>query len=172
MQNSMNEKFGLSQIDPRQSCGRPDCICALAPGERFILWAVRQWQCELIGWRFDPTLPRDGSALVRGFEAAGLLDTLTDFATLMDVLLFGAQRALEIHAPACSCLSRDEATLIALCGLAQGDHDGSLVAPLETLMVPRAARVAALRLRSFAEALGDAGLKLSLPSGTAAGRLN
>ncbi|MDP2333612.1 MAG: hypothetical protein Q8M19_23300 [Reyranella sp.] len=172
MQNSTDEDFGLSQIGPQPTCGRPDCICALPLGERFILWALRQWQCELVGWRFDRALPPEGSTLVRGFKVAGLLDILTDFATLMDVLLFGARRALEIHAPPCSCLSRDEATLIALCGLAQGDHDGPLLASLEAMMVPPAARVAALRLKSFAVALADAGLQLALPSGAAAGRLN
>lgn len=172
MQNSTDEKFGLSQVDSQPTCGRPDCICALPLGERFILWALRQWQCELIGWQVDRELPPEGSTLVRGFGVAGLLDTLTDFAILMDVLLFGARRALEIHAPACSCLGRDEATLIALCGLAQGNHEGSLLASLEAMMVPSASRVAALRLKSFAVALADAGLQLALPSGAAAGRLN
>jgi|GEM_PF-605469 len=172
MQSSMNEKFGLSPVDSQPTCGRADCICALPLGERFILWALRLWQCELIGWQFDRELPPEGSTLVRGFEVAGLLDTLTDFAMLMDVLLLGARRALEIHAPSCSCLGRDEATLIASCGLAQGDHEGPLLASLEAMMVPPAARVAALRLKSFAAALADAGLQLALPSGAAAGRLN
>jgi hypothetical protein len=172
MQNSTNEKSGLSPVDPQPTCGRPDCICALPLGERFILWALRQWQCELIGWQFDRELPPEGSILVRGFGVAGLLDSLTDFAILMDVLLFGARRALEIHAPSCSCLGRDEATLIALCGLAQGNHEGPLLASLEAMMVPSASRVAALRLKSFAAALADAGLQLSLPASAAAGRLN
>lgn len=172
MQNATNEKVGLSPVDPQPTCGRPDCICALPLGERFILWALRQWQCELIRWQVDRELPPEGSALVHGFGVAGLLDTLTDFAILMDVLLFGARRALKIHAPSCSCLGRDEATLIALCGLAQGDHDGPLLASLEAMMVPSASRIAALRLRSFAAALADAGLQLALPSGAAAGRLN
>lgn len=172
MRSSTTEKSGLSPVDSQPTCGRPDCICALPLGERFILWALRQWQCELIGWQVDRELPPEGSALMRGFGVAGLLDTLTDFATLMDVLLFGTRRALEIHAPSCSCLGRDEATLIALCGLAQGAHDGPLLASLEAIMVPAAARVAALRLKSFAAALADAGLQLALLSGVAAGRLN
>jgi hypothetical protein len=172
MQNAMDEKFGLSQIDSQPTCGRPDCICALPLGERFILWALRQWQCELIRWQVDRKLPPEGSTLAHGFGVAGLLDTLTDFAILMDVLLFGARRALEIHAPSCSCLGRDEATLIALCSLAQGDDEGPLLASLEAMIVPSASRVAALRLKSFATALADAGLQLALPSGHAAGRLN
>jgi hypothetical protein len=172
MQNATDEKLGLSRLDAQPTCGRADCICALPLGERFILWALRQWQCELIGWQFDRELPPEGSTLVHGFGVAGLLDTLTDFAILMDVVLFGARRALEIHAPPCSCLSRDEATLIALCGLAQGNHEGPLLASLEAMMAPPASRVAALRLQSFAAALADAGLQLSLPASAAAGRLN
>lgn len=170
MQNSTDEELDPPQIDSRQTCGRPGCICAMPIGERFILWALRQWRCELAGWRSDRVLPPDGSALLGGFRLAGLLDSLTEFAGLMDVLLFGARRALEIHAPSCGCLSGDEATLIALCGLAQGEHDGRLLASLDAMMVPAAASVAALRVKLFAMALADAGLDLS-PSG-AAGRLN
>jgi hypothetical protein len=68
--------------------------------------------------------------------------------------------------------SRDEATLVALCGLAQGDLDGPLVASLEVMMAPTASCVAAIRLKAFAGALGSAGLRLGPPRGDAAGRLN
>ena len=74
--------------------------------------------------------------LLRGFSLAGLRDTLSDFATLMDVLLFGARRAFAIHAPSCSSMSSDEAAVIALCSLAQGDRDGLLLASLDAMMVP------------------------------------
>ena len=90
----------------------------------------------------------------------------------MDVLLFGARRALKIHAPSCTCLSEDEATLIALCGLAQGDLDGQLLASLDAMMVPAAASVAALRVKLFAMALADAGLDLLPPGSAGVGRLN
>jgi hypothetical protein len=79
---------------------------------------------------------------------------------------------MEIHRPTCSSVSRDEATLVALCGLAQGDFDGPLMASLDVMMAPTASRVAALRLKAFAVALGSAGLKLGPPPGDAAGRLN
>ena len=158
---------GLSPLhrNPREGCGRPGCACGLPISERFVLWAVRQWQQ-------DRALPAEGSILHRGFRLAGLLEVLPDFAIAMDAFLFGARRAIEIHQPTCSSVSRDEATLVALCGLAQGDFDGPLVASLDVMMAPTASRVAAIRLKAFAVALGSAGLKLGPPRGDAAGRLN
>ena len=170
MQNSMDGDLDLPQADSPRSCGRPGCICALPVGERFLLWALRQWQCELMGWQYDRTLPLEGSALLDGFRTAGLLDTLADFAALMDVVHFGARRALEIHAPLCACQSSDEATLIALCILAQAGRDEPLQASLDTMMVQPVARVAAERLKTFAMALAEAGLNLPPPA--ARGRLN
>jgi hypothetical protein len=46
------------------------------------------------------------------------------------------------------------------------------MASLEVMMAPTASRVAAIRLKAFAVALGSAGLKLGPPRGDAAGRLN
>jgi hypothetical protein len=134
-------------------------------GDRFVLWAVRQWQQE-------SSLPCEGSILHRGFKLAGLLEVLPDFAIAMDAFLFGARRAMEIHQPTCSSVSRDEATLVALCGLAQGDYDQPLIASLDVLMAPTASRVAAVRLKAFAVALASAGLRLAPLPGAAAGRLN
>lgn len=134
-------------------------------GDRFVLWAVRQWQQERC-------LPGEGSILHRGFKLAGLLDVLPDFAIAMDAFLFGARRAMEIHQPTCSAVSRDEATLLALCGLAQADHDQPLMASLDVMMAPTASRVAGIRLKAFAVALGSAGLRLAPLPGAAAGRLN
>lgn len=134
-------------------------------GDRFVLWAVRQWQQE-------HSLPCEGSILHRGFKLAGLLEVLPDFAIAMDAFLFGARRAMEIHQPTCSSVSRDEATLVALCGLAQADYDQPLMASLDVLMAPTASRIAAVRLKAFAVALGSAGLRLAPLPGAAAGRLN
>jgi hypothetical protein len=149
----------------RPACGRPGCACGLPLGERFVLWALRQWH-------HDRSLPAEGSPLHRGFKMAGLLEVLPDFAIAMDAFLFGARRAIEIHLPACSTVTRDEATLVALCGLAQGDFDTPLHASLDILMAPTASRVAAVRLKAFAMALAGAGLRLAPPAGDAAGRLN
>jgi hypothetical protein len=66
--------------------------------ERFVLWALRQWQQ-------DRALPSEGSILYRGFEVAGLLEVLPDFAIAMDAFLFGARRAFEIHQPTCSSVA-------------------------------------------------------------------
>ena len=105
-------------------------------------------------------------------EMAFALEALPDFAIAMDAFLFGARRAMEIHRPACSSVSRDEAVMVALCGLAQADHDGPLLASLDILMAPTASRVAAIRLKAFAVALAAAGLRIAPAAGAAAGRLN
>jgi hypothetical protein len=137
----------------------------LPVSERFVLWALRQWQ-------HDRALPCEGSILHRGFKIAGVLEALPDFAIAMDAFLFGARRAIEIHVPTCSHVSRDEAVLVALCGLAQADHDRPLLASLDIMMAPTASRVAAVRLKAFAVALAGAGLRLAPAAGAAAGRLN
>jgi hypothetical protein len=90
----------------------------------------------------------------------------------MDAFLFGARRAIEIHLPTCSDVSSDEATLVALCALAQSDHDSRMMASLDVLMAPTASRVAGIRLKAFAVALANAGLRLSPAAGEAGARLN
>jgi hypothetical protein len=165
METSPEQRLSLRRRTDGPGCGRPGCACGLPISERFVLWALRQWHQ-------DRALPTEGSILHEGFKVAGLLEALPDFAIAMDAFLFGARRTMEIHLPACSCVSNDEATVVALCGLAQGDFDGPLVASLELLMVPTASRVAAIRLKVFAVALADGGLRLTQPAGDAAGRLN
>ena len=159
-QQGLSARQGL-----KPGCGRFDCACSLPVGERFVLWALRQW-------RQDRALPGEGSILHRGFKVAGLLEVLPDFVIAMDAFLFGARRAMEIHVPTCSSVSRDEAVLVALCGLAQADHDRPLLASLDIMMAPTASRVAAVRLKAFAVALAGAGLRLAPAAGAAAGRLN
>lgn len=149
----------------RTDCGRPGCACGLPLGERFVLWALRQWHQ-------DRAVPADGSPLHRGFRMAGLLEALPDFAIAMDAFLFGARRPMHVHRPTCGQVSRDEATLVALCGLAQGGMDRPLLASLDVLMAPTASRVAAIRLKTFAMALAGAGLRLAPPAGDAGGRLH
>ena len=165
MERTPDQRLSAQRTDPPSSCGRPGCACALPIGERFVLWAVRQWQ-------EDRALPMEGSALHRGFKVAGLLGALPDFAIAMDAFLFGARRAIDIHLPTCAMVSRDEATLVALCGLAQSDHDGPMMASLELLMAPTASRVAGIRLKAFATALAQAGLHLAPAPGEAGARLN
>ena len=137
----------------------------LPAGERFVLWALRQWH-------HDRAVPGIGSPLHRGFERAGLLRLLPDFAIAMDAFLFGGSRAIEIHDPACPSMSRDEATVVALCALAQGDFEGPLAASLDSMMVPDASRVAAVRLKVFACSLANAGLRFAPESDAAPGRLH
>ena len=165
MERTSNQGLGASPADPQATCGRPGCACALPIGERFVLWAVRQWQQ-------DRALPIEDSALQRAFKCAGLLEVLPDFTIAMDAFMFGARRALRIHLPTCSTVSRDEAVLVALCGLAQADHDGPMMGSLEKLMVPAASRVACLRLKSFAMGLAEVGFRLSPAPGEAGARLH
>lgn len=165
MENLPDQGLRIPYQAPQRGCGRPNCACALPIGERFVLWALRQW-------KQDRALPSEGSALHEGFKCAGLLDALPDFAIAMDAFLFGARRAIDIHQPACSQVSRDEATLVALCGLAQGDLDAPLARSLAVLMAPTASRVAGIRLKAFAVALAQAGLRLSPAPGNAGSRLN
>jgi len=140
---------------------------SLPVSERFLLWALRQWH-------HDRALPATGSTLHLGFARAGLLDLLPDFAIAMDAFLFGASRAMEIQEPTAPSMSRDEATVVALCGLAQGDFEGPLTASLDMMMVPTASRVAAIRLKVFAASMADAGLRLGPEPepGATAGRLH
>lgn len=165
MESPQDQRVSPPQSDPRTGCGRLGCACSLPVSERFVLWALRQWQQ-------DRALPHEGSILHRGFKVAGVLEVLPDFAIAMDAFLFGARRAMEIHGPTCSSVSRDEAVLVALCGLAQGNFDGPLLASLDALMAPTASRVAAVRLKAFAVALAGAGLRLAPAPGDAGGRLN
>lgn len=165
MESAQDQRLSTLPRDPKPGCGRPGCACALPVSERFVLWALRQWHQ-------DRALPGEGSILHRGFKVAGLLEALPDFVIAMDAFLFGARRAIEIHVPTCSGVSRDEAVLVALCGLAQGDFDGPLLASLDAMMVPTASRVAAVRLKTFAAALSSAGLRLAPMPGDAGGRLN
>ena len=69
-------------------------------------------------------------------------------------------------------MSSDEAAVIALCSLAQGDRDGLLLASLDAMMVPAAADAAVFRFKLFAMALKEAGLHLPPPKSGAVGRLN
>jgi hypothetical protein len=120
----------------------------------------------------DRALPTEGSTLHRGFKTAGLLGALPDFAIAMDALFFGASRSFKIHLPVCAAISRDEATLLALCTMAQIGCDGPLAASLNIMMMPAASRVADTRLKAFAAALSESGLRLAPPAGDAAGRLH
>jgi hypothetical protein len=123
-------------------------------------------------WQHDRALPTEGSPLHEGFRRAGLIEVLPDFAIAMDAFLFGARRAIHIHLPTCAMVSHDEATLVALCGLAQSDHDGPMMASLDRLMAPTASRVAGDRLKAFAASLAQAGLQIAPAPGEPGARVN
>jgi hypothetical protein len=166
------ERNSRPAVGRQTKCVAPNCACRLPLSDRFVLWALRQWRCEVNSWGQRQALPAGGSALQRGFQSTGTQRALPDFAMAMDAMLFGMRQPLEIHPPACPALSRDESILIALCGLAQGNHDGPLKASLDRMMEPMAAQSTAVRLKLFAVALGDAGIHFSTAPRDAAGRLN
>ena len=125
-----------------------------------------------IGAASARALATEGSILHRGFKTAGLLGALPDFAIAMDALFLGARRNLEIHHPACSAVSHDEATLLALCTMAQTGYDGPLAASLDAMVVSTASRVADARLKAFAVALWESGLRFAANAGVTAGWLH
>ena len=104
MESVPGQRLTYSRALPRSSCGRTGCACSLPLSERFVLWALRQWQQ-------DRALPTQGSALYGGFKVAGVLDALPDFAIAMDAFFFGARRTMRVHLPSCSQVSSDEAMI-------------------------------------------------------------
>lgn len=77
MEIVQEQRLGIARRALTKGCGKASCACALPLSERFVLWALRQWQQ-------DRALPREGSTLHRGFKVAGVLDALPDFAIAMD----------------------------------------------------------------------------------------
>jgi hypothetical protein len=141
-------------------------------GEQFVLWALRQWQREVAKWNAKQTLPEGGSVLQRGFDLARMRPALPHFAMLMDTVLCGLARPIEIHPPPAPILSPDEALLVALCGLAQGGLEGPLQACLSAMLPPESCRMATVQLKLFAVALGEAGLGSAPPICGAGGWLH
>jgi len=137
-------------------------------GECFVLWALRQWRCELDAYEHAAqacSAPNGDQAcrdslLTRGFRLGGLVHALPHFAMAMDAILHGMARRLEIRPPHCPFVTDDEATFVALCGLAQAHLDRRLASSLQAWLAPEAASLAAVRLATFAAMLDAAGLEL------------
>jgi hypothetical protein len=159
-------------LDRTAGASRAHRTVDLPVGDQFVLWTLRQWQCELRAWERDGAFPVSESGLRDGFRMAGLIEALPEFAMAMDVILFGVGRVLEIHRPPCSTISRDEAVFIALCGLAQARLGGPLMASLNAMLGPKAAEVVRTRLTTFAAMLGGAGLDLASAQGEVGRRLH
>src|SRR5262245_17781631 len=111
-------------------------------GEQFLLWALRQWRCEVALWEAEQTLPERGSPLRRGFDLAGLHPALPSFALVMDAVLCGARRPLEIYPLTAPIVGPDEGTLLALFGLAQDGLDRQLAACWAAMLPPKDCAVA------------------------------
>jgi hypothetical protein len=80
MESTAEQRVNALETSARTGCGRPGCACGLPISERFVLWALRQWQQ-------DRALPAEGSVLHQGFKTAGVLEVLPDFAIAMDAFL-------------------------------------------------------------------------------------
>ena len=127
-------------------------------GEQFLLWALRQWRCEVALWGAQQRLPAGGSPLQRGFDLAGLRQGLPHFAMVMDAVLCGVTRPLEIYPLTAPIVSPDEGTLLALFGLAQDGLDGPLAACFSAMLPPKNCAVATVQSRLLAGRLKEAGL--------------
>lgn len=127
-------------------------------GEQFLLWALRQWRCEVALWDAEQKLPERGSSLRRGFDLAGLHRALPSFALVMDAVLSGMERPLEIYPLTAPIVSPDEGMLLALFGLAQEGLDGPLAACWSAMLPPEDCAVATIQSRLLAGLLKAAGL--------------
>ena len=56
MESSAEQRLKHVDGAPRTGCGRPGCACGLPVGERFVLWALRQWQEDRAEEKFDRVL--------------------------------------------------------------------------------------------------------------------
>lgn len=123
--------------------------------EQFLLWALRQWRCEISEWEARRGAAAGPSALQRGFQLAGLQQGLPHFAMVMDAVECGLARPLEIYPPAAHIVGPDEGTLLALFGLAQHGLDDSLVACFSALLPPKNCAVATVQARLLAGLLNQ-----------------
>ena len=136
---------------------------ALRKSERFLLWSIRQWRSDWERWEKDADTAGH-SPLYTQFAAAGLAEALPPFADAMEAVQFSARRALDVRAPACPSLSRDEERLLTLCRLSQAGCEALVMASLAVIMMPGNRRVASLRLAMATAALAEAGLRLPEPA--------
>ena len=138
----------------------------LPMGDRFLLWALRQWRCEIACWDRGTALPESESLLRRGFEHARLASALPYFAMTMDVLWCGMSRPLEILPVPTPIVSPDEGTFLALRELAQEGLNAQLAACV-TVLVPLERRAFAIaEMKRLAALLNDAGLGSASASGS------
>ena len=132
-------------------------VSMLPIGERFLLWALRQWQSEVAAWEAGRTLPAGGSALQHGFDVAGLRQGLPPFAMVMDAFLCSGTRPLEIYPSLAPIVGPDEGVFLALLGLAQGGLDEPLGACFSVLLSPQSCAAAILQLNLLASLMQGAG---------------
>jgi hypothetical protein len=132
-------------------------VTALPADERFLLWTLRQWRTEIVLFESQQKMPAGGSSVLRAFKAEGLQDALPHFAMVMDAFLSGAVRPLEIYPLAAPIVGPDEATLLALFGLARDGLEMPLTACLQAMLAPQSCAVAVLHLKLFAGLLSGTG---------------
>ncbi|WP_421999630.1 hypothetical protein [Reyranella sp.] len=156
---------------PAPSATLAPAIDVLPLGDRFLLWAIRQWHQEVVAWEMGARKAGDASPLRRGFEQAGLGRALPHFAMLMDAILCGARRPPEILSAEVLIVGPDEGVLLALSAMAQDGLDARLAACLAALLAPDSRPVATAEVKRLARHLVDAGLG-SAGAGGASGRIH
>jgi len=145
-------------------------VTALPADERFLLWTLRQWQAEVVLFETQKKMPAGGSSVFRAFKAEGLQKALPHFAMVMDSFLGSAVKPLEIYPLASPIVGPDEATLLALFGLARDGLEMPLTACLSAMLSPQSCTVAVMHMKLLAGLLGGAGPCSTAPERS--GRIN
>lgn len=134
----------------------------LGTGGQLLLWALRQRLADR-----GETTPK----LVQGFLLAcglsGVERALCCFERLFDCLEPHARCEVGFCPLRCACLSRDEATCLALLAAAQAGEEGRCERLAAALVGPARAPALCEAARDLAHALARAGHILSLPPATA-----
>ncbi|HEX2886019.1 hypothetical protein [Vineibacter terrae] len=136
----------------------------LAVPERFLVWCLRQW---VEGWRAG--LP-DGRVLHDGFEAAYLPDGLAPFDGMMQAVVAGTQRPLDVRCLRCRFVSDDESMFLNAVAAGQRDRDDLMAMAFDEFLAPAASRVAASSALALGSAMTAAGLLLPLTAVPGAAR--
>jgi hypothetical protein len=134
----------------------------LGTGGQLLLWALRQRLADK-----GETTPK----LVQGFLlACGLAAVeraLGSFERLFDCLKLNARCEVGVCPLRCACVSRDEATCLALLAAAQAGEAGRCERLAAALVDPERIAVLCGEARALAQVLAQAGHVLSLPPSAA-----
>ena len=133
-----------------------DEIGSLLLGQRFLLWAIRQWVWTLKS-------KDEGHATLRdGFRQAGLEDGYFVIDELLAVLGSAAIKSIDIRCPRCPGISADEKALIAVIAALQKDDTSTSTGLLEGWLPPSVVWLAQRPAAQLARLMEGIGLELEL----------